>query len=289
MSWDEHSVIVLNPLTLQEVGRLSSPGLLVRQIALAGDGRRLALGDWKGNVDLWDLEVRQRITSFVVGSGSISHLQFSRNGDRLLCIGERGDGKRVLQLYETASWSAVDFQGIGLEELRRAILAPSGRTLAVANRGGTVTWWDLKTKNRQALFHWQHLGVQIPMAFSPDGRWFAAGGESSVLMLVEVASRQTRPITRAHLNQVNALAFSPDGRRLITSGTAGNDTLKVWDVESGRDIAMMGGKPGFYDHVGFSPDGNTLYAVGGMGTVLLWRAPSFEEIAAQAQAGARSP
>jgi WD40 repeat protein len=106
---------------------------------------------------------------------------------------------------------------------------------------------------------------------------------------VEVASRQTRQIARAHPTQVNALAFSPDERRLITSGTAGNDTLKVWDVESGRDIATLSGEPGFFDYVGFSPDGSTLYAVGSGGTVLLWRAPSFEEIAAQERAGARSP
>jgi eukaryotic-like serine/threonine-protein kinase len=288
-SWAENFVIVRDARTLQEVRRLPRPLHTAFRVDLAGDGRRLALGNWKGNVELWDLREGRRITNFVVGSHSISHLQFSRNGDHLLCLGERADGKRVLQLYDTASWSATDLQGIGFEDLYGAILSPNGRTLAVAQRGGRVAWWDLKTKKRQALFNWQHLGAEIPLAFSPDGRWFAAGGEGSVLALVEVANGQTRQIARAHLSQVNGLAFSPDGRRLITSGTAGNDTLKVWDVESGRDIATLSGKPDFYDHVGFSPDGNTLFAVGSKGTVLLWRAPSFEEITAQEQAGARSP
>jgi WD40 repeat protein len=108
-------------------------------------------------------------------------------------------------------------------------------------------------------------------------------------MLVEVVNQRTRQIARAHLNQPEGLAFSSDGQRLITSGTGGTDTLKVWDVESGRDLAALSGAPGFYNRIGFSPDGNTLFAVSNKGTALLWRAPSFEEIAAREQSQAPSP
>ena len=287
-SWAQGTVVVRDARTLQEVSSLPFLGSGWGRLALSGDGHRLALADLTGNVELWDLKVRRQITKFVFGNRSPRHLEFSHAGDRLLCVGERADGKRILQLYDVASRRPIALEGIGLDELYEAILSPSGRILAVAHRGGTVTWWDLKTRQRQALFDWHHLGAEIPMAFSPDGRWFAAGGDRSVLMLVELGSRQARQIVRAHLTQVNALAFSPDGRRLITSGTAAQDTLKLWDVESGRDIATLSGKPGFYDHVGFSPDGNTLFAAGWL-TALLWRAPSLEEIPAQEESKARSP
>ncbi len=125
------------------------------------------------------------------------------------------------------------------------------------------------------------------MGFSPDGRWFAAGGQTGLMMLWEVATQQAKLIARAHLNQINSLAFSPDGRRLITSGTGTADTLKVWDVESGRDVATLTGEAGFYDLIRFSPDGKTVFATANNGTVLLWRAPSFEEIEAREQAKAR--
>jgi eukaryotic-like serine/threonine-protein kinase len=286
-SWAQGTVVVRDAQTLQEVSSLPFLGSAWGRLALSGDGHQLALADLIGNVELWDLKVRRQITKFLMGNRSPRHLEFSRAGDRLLCVGERADGKRILQLHDVASRRPIALEGISLDELYGAVLSPSGRTLAVAHRGGTVTWWDLKTRQRQALFDWHHLGRDIPIVFSPDGRWFAAGGEGSVLVLVEVGSRQVRQIARAHLNQVNALAFSPDGRRLITSGTAANDTLKVWDVESGRDIATLGGKPGFYDLLGFSPDGNTLVAAGWL-PALLWRAPSFEEITAQEQAGARA-
>ena len=56
--------------------------------------------------------------------------------------------------------------------------------------------------------------------------------------------------------------------------------VKLWDVETGRDLATLPGKPGWYVRIGFSPDGSTLFAASREGTALLWRAPSWEEIEA---------
>ncbi|MBM3882555.1 MAG: hypothetical protein FJ387_23000 [Verrucomicrobia bacterium] len=290
--WNENSVVVSDPATLRELYRLTSTRSNWFRLALSGDGRRLALGGFEGNVELWDLEARQRLPNLAVGNGWIWQLQFTRTGDRLLCVGEdaerRAERLRLIQFHEVPSGNGIDLPKVSLEDPSGAILSPDGRTLAVAHRGGTVTWWDMQAGQRTARFQWQHLGPEIQMAYSPDGRWFAAGGEKSVLMLVEVASQQTRSVARAHLAQVIDLAFSPDSRRLITTGTSGSDTIKIWDVESARDIAMLAGKPGFYSEIGFSHDGHTLFAVGNDGTALLWRAPSFAEIAAREPAQ-RSP
>jgi WD40 repeat protein len=84
------------------------------------------------------------------------------------------------------------------------------------------------------------------------------------------------------------LAFSPDGSRLVGSGTGLQSPLQLWDVETGRDLAALPGEPGRYVHIGFSPDGNTLFAASREGTVLLWRAPSWKEIEA-AENGDRRP
>jgi len=80
------------------------------------------------------------------------------------------------------------------------------------------------------------------------------------------------------------VAFSPDGQRLIASGSHPKDVVKLWDVETGRDLVTLPGKPGWYVHIGFSPDGNTLFAASLEGTALLWRAPSWEEIEAAERA-----
>ncbi len=102
-----------------------------------------------------------------------------------------------------------------------------------------------------------------------------------MVTLWNVPARQPGPIGRGHRNALHDLLFSPDSRRLLASGTSPNEVIKLWDVETGREVATLPGVPGWYVHMGFSPDGNTLFAASVEGAVLLWRAPSFEEIEAK--------
>jgi WD40 repeat protein len=68
---------------------------------------------------------------------------------------------------------------------------------------------------------------------------------------------------------------------LLATGTSSKDPVKLWDVQTGRDVATLPGEPGCFSRIGFAPDGNTLFAASIEGTALFWRAPSWEEIEAK--------
>ena len=57
-----------------------------------------------------------------------------------------------------------------------------------------------------------------------------------------------------------------------------NEAVKLWDTETGREVATLPGVSAYYATLGFSPDGDTLFAASLEGTVLLWHAPKFAEI-----------
>ena len=104
---------------------------------------------------------------------------------------------------------------------------------------------------------------------------------SGRITLWNVVTRQPTPIGLGYANELHGLVFSPDRRRLITVGTSARGIVKVWDGATGRDVATLPGEPEFFPRLGFSPDGNTLFA-GSVGLkTLLWRAPSWEEIEAK--------
>jgi WD40 repeat protein len=137
------------------------------------------------------------------------------------------------------------------------------------------------TGRREAFFDTHYGSTACAVRFSPDGKQFATAGINGRITLWNGVTRQPTPIGLGYANELHGLVFSPDGRRLITVGTSARGIVKVWDGATGRDVATLPGEPDFFPHIGFSPDGNTLFANSVGGKTLLWRAPSREEIEAK--------
>ena len=77
----------------------------------------------------------------------------------------------------------------------------------------------------------QGAGVSS-VAYAPDGRMAASGGQDGVVRLWDLESgRQIRSFA-GHSSSVRACAFAPGGKRIL-SGSSDN-TLKLWDAYSGK-------------------------------------------------------
>jgi WD40 repeat protein len=126
---------------------------------------------------------------------------------------------------------------------------------------GTVCCWDVTTGRK--VRSWRAPGEETErdsasLAATADGKLLATG-HWKVIRLWEVATgKELRqfPTPDAHANR---LAFSPDGKTLL-SGMA-NSTVRLWDVATGRErVCYTGG--GYHQSVAFSPDGKS-FVVGG--------------------------
>src|SRR5262249_45062104 len=73
-----------------------------------------------------------------------------------------------------------------------------------------------------------------------------------------------------HDGAVNSVAFSPDGRRILTGSSTGMATL--WDADTGKRLRDLGGHGGSVNSVAFGPDGRRALTGSHDRTATLWDA-----------------
>jgi WD40 repeat protein len=74
----------------------------------------------------------------------------------------------------------------------------------------------------------------------------------------------------------NAAAFSPDGR--LAAFASADKSVRIWDVEAGRDLRRLIGHTASVWCVAFSPDGTRLLSGGKDGSVRLWDVETGREL-----------
>ncbi|HYT95537.1 MAG TPA: WD40 repeat domain-containing protein, partial [Gemmataceae bacterium] len=124
---------------------------------------------------------------------------------------------------------------------------------------GELQFWDIAARALTARHPTTHTLFGI--AYSADGRLLAASGgtlSEGRAILCETAKGRELLKLRGHGKDVNAVAFSPDGSRLVTG--AGDGTLIFWETATGQEVLTLRGHRRSVTTAAFSRDGRTLFS-----------------------------
>src|SRR5260370_1198132 len=104
----------------------------------------------------------------------------------------------------------------------------------------------------------------------PARNWRSRGAGASgtltsasdrAVRVVEAVTGKEVATLRGHEAAVSALAFSPDGARLLTGGDYPDTSVRLWRVNTGAQLEKMTGHTNKINGVAFSPDGKRIATV----------------------------
>lgn len=231
----------------------------VWSVAVSPNGKTIASGSWDGTIQLWHVSI---------------------------------DNARIpiqtLAGHTGAVWSVA--------------ISSDGKLLASGSADQTVKIWDLRTGELLNTFKGHSAGI-FSVAFSPDNSLVASGSFDKTIKLWNInqnksesyserypgyfkgythgvsepyygkySSENSQPYLQqtlvGHTQEVQSVAFSPDGQTLASGSTDG--TVKLWNVNTGKAFRTLFGHTDSVWSVAIAPDGKTLASGSWDRTVKLW-------------------
>jgi WD40 repeat protein len=138
------------------------------------------------------------------------------------------------------------------------------RVKPTATRTLKIEWND---PNNPGMRYYRGGGYSAPLySFSADGKFLATQeANTNQLVVWDIAAGKNEG-GFGQSNQTMAIALSPDGKKLITTGSQNgrNCTVELWDTDKRKKIADLDEGVNFtaFGGAAFSPDGKTVALAG---------------------------
>ncbi|HKB00818.1 MAG TPA: WD40 repeat domain-containing protein, partial [Gemmataceae bacterium] len=269
---------------------------------------QLLPADENRSLVVWDVDHDRKLEEFTIpgevlpldgGADSIvfQEVALSANGKNVALLARDDKSRPILLAWRSGEARPRTTIPLSVERneghSESLAFSPDGRLLALGSFSGQVLVWSMEPE--PTLLPELELGRDrvVGLAFGrhshvrdPDRRrpgpgqgWYLAGGDGAGVVAVwDLEDGSVKMRSRGSLNEVFALAFSPDGTTLASAGRwAGN----LWDVATGRNILRLW-RPYLFTidwctAITFTPDGTHLaineidLTLGGPGKVSSFR------------------
>ena len=214
-------------------------------MAFSPDGQLVATGDalMDGTIVVWDVPTGRLLQSWRGGATVLHALAFHPDGKTLALAHSHSP---IISLWDVATGRKLATLRGHEEGATQLAFSPDGSLLASSDQGGTVKLWDIPQQDRLERTLSGHRGLVARIAFSRDGRLLATGSLDR--------------------RQVDLRRFSFTlGPPMATDGA-----IRIWDVATGQERAVLPEpERGVFD-LAFSPDGSRLLSSSGEGIARLW-------------------
>jgi WD40 repeat protein len=258
-------------------------------IDFSPDGQYLASASDDGTVKLWAVATGECLRTYQGHTFSVNTIEFSPCG-QIIASSSQDSSIRLWRVFPGTSNPEIQTLMGHNGRVWSIAFSPDGNTIVSGGEDLTVRLWDVATG--ECLAEWEaHTGWVRFVAFSPDGRSIATASydRSIKIWLYPSAPLRVQPLGEwdltkipdfskksgicvytlvGHQQPVSSIAFSPDGRQLVSSSF--DKTIKVWDTKNGKCLKTLLGHHNRIWTVAFHPNGRTIASGGDDNHTKIW-------------------
>ena len=240
---------------------------IIDTLSVSHDGALIAGAGRDGLVKVWEVNTGQLINTFR-HDARVKSIAFSPT-ENILASGSQDT---TVKLWDTVIGTEI-YTIQNPDVIDAVAFSPDGKILAWRGAGthtlpDTINLWDVATQSLIAvyerptsIFHFIDC-----LALSPDNKTFVTVDHIyDIVKVWDINTGNTIDLGHIGLSPISfdlpnigltPISFSPDSTMLATGGTRG---VKLWDVNTGRNVANIPIKPSSHVQlVSFSPNGRTL-------------------------------
>src|SRR6266699_1853276 len=164
--------------------------------------------------------------------------------------------------------------------VRMVAWSPDGTLIASAGKDQTIQVWDAST-GQSRFTYTGHVKNVTSVAWSPDGKLIASASSDGKVYIWDAATGTTQQFF-PHKTVVGSLAWSPDSMSIATGDYYPDDSVRIWDISTGRKILNFPDTSGIpinpVNTVAWSPDGKFIAAGYDGDQVKIWRFATGEQV-----------
>jgi WD40 repeat protein len=197
---DDGTVRLWNAVTGQQVASLTGHAGAVLSATLSPDGKIVASGGADQKIRLWSVERKQTSATLAGHDGPVVALAFSPDGRFLVSAGGHSSSspgamsttaRRPLRLWKIPDGRELLAFGQADADILDVAFSPDSKTVAASGTRG-ITVWDPRTGELRTALRPLSASTDplqgasgaprraLPIAFSPDGKSLAAGGDAAL-------------------------------------------------------------------------------------------------------------
>ena len=231
----------------------------VRGVAFSHDGKLLAaaggLPARSGEVKIWDVEKHALLRTITGHADCIYAVEFAPDGKSLAT----SSYDKLIKLWDVDSGKEIRTLKDHIDAVYSLAFTPDGKRLVSASADRGVKVWDVASGERLYTLSEPTDGLNT-LALDPSGKRVAAGGLDRTIRIWSLGDKSGTLLNSliAHEDAILQLAWSPDGRYLISASA--DKELKVLNADD-LTVVKTWPQPDWVLSMGFAPDGKS-FAVG---------------------------